>query len=534
MSKGYLTLILHAHLPYIRHPEHEYFLEENWLYEAIVESYIPLLDVFDSLLNDNIDFRITLSLSPTIVEMFDDELLQKRCLRYIDNLIGLSEKEIIRTKGDPSSEPLAIMYNERFKRIRYLYEESYKRDLTSIFKKLQDSGKVEILTTAATHAYLPTLSLYPHAVKAQIKVAIENHIKNFGRKPAGIWLPECGYYPDLDKLLKETEIKFFFVETHGILNGIPTPRYGTYNPIICPSSVVAFGRDIESSKEVWSSIEGYPGDPVYRDFYRDIGFDLETKDLKPFIHPDKIRTYTGIKYYRITDKTDIKLPYVREHAISKAEEHAERFILNRERHIEFLNATVNFNPVITAPYDMELFGHWWFEGPEWLNFVLRKVAKQNVFKMTTPSEYLCQNLEFRCIQPAMSSWGNKGYNEVWLNHTNNWIYRHIHKAVERMIEISNLHPDSNGLLQRAMNQAAREILLSQHSDWAFLMKAGTASEYAKRRITEHIEMFTKLYESIKSNNLDEKLLLEIEAKDSIFSEIDYRVYSDHERSLSKG
>ena len=127
MHKGYLILILHAHLPYIRHPEHEYFLEENWLYEAITESYIPLIDVFDRLLNDNIDFRITLSLSPTLVEMFNDSFLRERYLRYINNLIELSEKELLRNRGDISFEPLARMYNNRFKRVKFLYEEACKK-----------------------------------------------------------------------------------------------------------------------------------------------------------------------------------------------------------------------------------------------------------------------------------------------------------------------------------------------------------------------------------------------------------------------
>ena len=535
MNKGYLILVLHAHLPYIRHPEHDFFLEENWLYEAVTESYIPLLDVFEGLLNDNVEFKITLSLSPTLVEMFNDPLLRERCLRYINNLIELSEKEMQRTNGDLSFEPLARMYNNRFRRIRFLYEEYYKKDLTSAFRRLKDTGKVEIITSAATHAYLPALSIHPQAVRAQINVAVASHIKNFGNAPEGIWLPECGYFPDADRILKGAKIKFFFMEAHGILNGKPTPKYGVYKPVSCPSGVIAFGRDIESSKQVWSSIEGYPGDFAYRDFYRDIGFDLPMDYIRPHIHPDGIRTSTGIKYYRITGKTDNKMPYIREHAMDKAAEHAENFILNRKQHIEFLNNTSGFNPVITAPYDAELFGHWWFEGPDWLGLLLRKIAyNQNTFRTITASEYLNENSEFQRVNPSMSSWGYKGYNEVWLNSSNNWVYRHLHKAVERMIELSNIFPCAEGLLKRALNQAAREVLLSQHSDWAFIIKTGAASEYAVKRITEHIERFNSLYIVAKSGNINEKWLSEIEERDRVFSEIDYRIYSDHESSLSKG
>jgi len=532
---GHLILVLHAHLPYIRHPEHEYFLEENWLYEAITESYIPLIEVFDRLINDNIDFKITLSFSPTLIEMFNDSLLRERYLRYINNLIELSEKEISRTKGDISFEPLAKMYNIRFKKIKALYEESFKKDLTAAFGGLAETGKIEIITTAATHAYLPVLSIYPQAVRAQIRVAKENHTKNFGKTPSGIWLPECGYYSGADNLLKEEGVKFFFMDTHGVLNGMPSPRYGVYKPISCPSGVAAFGRDIESSKQVWSSIEGYPGDFSYRDFYRDAGFDLPIDYVKSHIHPDGIRIHTGIKYHCITGKTDNKMPYSREHALAKAEGHAEDFIYGRKRQIEFLHDTVKFNPVITAPYDTELFGHWWFEGPDWLDLLMRKIArKQDVFRTITPSEYLSAHNELQRIEPSMSSWGYKGYNEVWLNSENNWIYRHLHRAVEKMTELANAFPKSEGLLTRALNQAAREILLSQHSDWPFIIKTGAATDYSADRLTGHIENFNNLYKAIKSGSISEALLVEMENKDKVFPGIDYRVYSDRERSLSKG
>ncbi|MCX5717624.1 MAG: DUF1957 domain-containing protein [Nitrospirae bacterium] len=554
MHKGYLILVLHAHLPYIRHPEHGYFLEENWLYEAITESYIPLIDVFDRLLNDNIDFRITLSLSPALVEMFNDSLLRERYLKYINNLIELSEKELLRNRGDISFEPLARMYNERFKRIRFLYEESFKKDLTAAFRRLAETGKVEIITTAATHSYLPVLSIYPQAVRAQIRTAKENHIKNFGKAPAGIWLPECGYYNNADSLLAEAGIKFFFMDTHGILNGRPTPRYGVYKPVSCPSGVIAFGRDIESSKQVWSSIEGYPGDFAYRDFYRDAGFDLPIDYVKPHIHPDGIRTYTGIKYYCITGKTEDKMPYVREQALAKAEEHAEDFMSSKKCQIEFLYDTSGFRPAITAPYDTELFGHWWFEGPDWLNFLLRKISgDQKVFRTITPSEYLNennppspafnkggmgefseQNSGLQCVNPSLSSWGYKGYNEVWLNSSNSWIYRHMHRAVEKMTELANIFPRADGLLKRALNQAAREVLLSQHSDWAFIIKTGAAAEYASKRFSDHIDRFNGLYAAIRKGDINEAWLLELENKDKLFPEIDYRVYSDTGRRLSKG
>lgn len=282
-------------------------------------------------------------------------------------------------------------------------------------------------------------------------------------------------------------------------------------------------------------IEGYPGDFDYRDFYRDIGFDLDPDYIKSCM-PDGIRTYTGLKYYRITGKTDNKEPYVIQRAQKKAEEHAGNFIYNRELQINFLSDTLRGNarpkPIITATYDAELFGHWWFEGPEWLDSVLRKICiERRNFRTITLSEYLrsrtCKPESLQICQPSMSSWGYKGYGEVWLNNSNDFIYRHFLKATERMIYLSGRFSNAKGIRRRALNQAAREVLLSQHSDWAFIIKAGTATEYAKKRFEEHIGRFTHLYQSIISGNISEEWLNKTEDKDRIFQDIDYRVYCDY-------
>lgn len=548
MHKGYLCIILHAHLPYIRHPEHDYFLEENWLYEAITETYIPLLDMLERLINDGIDFRITLSLSPTLIEMFNDDLLRARYKRYIERLIELSEKELYRTKGDIHFEPIVKMYHQRFKRIQYLFESVYVKDLPSAFRALQDTGNIEIITSAATHAFLPNLFMYPQAIRAQCKIAVSHYWNHFHTYPKGIWLPECGYMPGIEKYIQEEGIKFFFLDTHGILHGTPLPPYGVYAPIECPAGVIAFGRDVETSKQVWSSIGGYPGDFDYRDFYRDIGFDLDLEYIKPYIHPDGIRTYTGLKYYRITGKTDVKEPYCIETAHEKASEHARDFVSKRELQIRFLSETVqarqtNLMPVVTATYDAELFGHWWFEGPEWLDSLFREIhSVRRNFKTITPSEYLGLHAgrpaSLQVCQPSLSSWGYRGFNEFWLNRSNDYIYRHIHKAVERMIYLADRfsapsihHSSTPLLLKRALNQAARELLLAQQSDWAFMMKAGTATRYAEKRFQEHIMRFTALYQSIIAEHISEEWLNEIEDKDRIFQDIDYRVYGS---SLSNG
>ncbi|MDK2836820.1 MAG: 1,4-alpha-glucan branching enzyme [Thermosediminibacterales bacterium] len=528
LEKGYVSLVLHAHLPYVRHPEHEFFLEEKWYYEAVTETYIPLIKVFDALIREDVDFRITMTLTPTLVSLMSDELIQKRYQRYLEKLIELSEKEVERTRShQPEFHDTAKVYRSLFTEVYQIYTDYCRGNLVGAFKRFQDSGHLEIITSAATHGFLPHMVQVPEAVRAQIKVGIDSYIKHFGRRPRGFWLPECAYTSELDEFLKKEGISYYILETHGVLFADPKPKYATFAPILSPGGVAAFGRDIESSKQVWSATEGYPGDYEYREFYRDIGHDLDFDYIKPYIHPDGIRIQTGIKYYKITGKVDLKdkQPYNYKRAISKAEEHAGNFMFNREHQIRYASGGMDKPPIVLCPYDAELFGHWWFEGPKWLEFLFRKASKdQNTFKFITPSEYLDKYPRIQICSPNPSSWGNKGYFEVWLNKNNDWIYRHLHQAVRKMVELTERFTDARGLRRDALNQAARELLLAQSSDWAFIMDSGTMVEYAVKRTKDHIYRFNKLYEDIVNNKIDENWLRNITYLDNIFPDIDYRVY----------
>lgn len=526
MPKGYLALVLHSHLPYVRHPEHDRFLEEGWLFEAITETYLPLLKVFDGLVRDNVDFRVTLSLTPTLIAMLTDPLLQQRYVRHLNRLIELAGHEVLRTRSQPAFHPLALMYRDLFREAKQAFQEQYGRNLVAAFRRFQDLGKAEIITCAATHAFLPLLQ-NRNAVRAQVLVAAEQHTRHLGAAPRGIWLPECGYAEGIDEVLAEAGIGYFFTDAHGILHATPRPQYGVYAPITCPSGVAAFGRDRESSVQVWSAQEGYPGDPAYRDFYRDAGFDLDLDYVRPYLHADGARVHLGIKYHRITGRTDQKEPYDRSEALERAAVHAADFLFNREQQMERLAGSMpDRRPLVTAPYDAELFGHWWFEGPDWLNFLFRKIGQdRRAIELITPSEYLDRHPRRQKAAPAPSSWGHKGYAEFWLNSSNDWIYRHLHRAGDRMVDLARSHPAAQGVTRRALAQAARELLLAQASDWAFIMRAGSHVDYAVKRTQEHLLLFTRLYDAIRSGHVDEAWLEGIEYRDNCFPDIDYRVYA---------
>jgi 1,4-alpha-glucan branching enzyme len=443
----------------------------------------------------------------------------------------LTNKEMNRVRWEPEFFALAEMYRSRFIKCRELFVDKYQNNLLFGFKHYFENSNLELVTCGATHGFLP---LMPNeaARRVQIEVGCREFERHFGRRPKGIWLPECGYAPGVDLLLRDSGLQYCFVESHGVLYAKPRPRHAVYAPIACPkSSVAVFARDLESSKQVWSSVEGYPGDFVYREFYRDVGFDLDLDYVKPHLHSLGVRTNLGIKYYKITGPGDLsqRKPYDRAAAMQKAAEHAGHFMFHREMQVGWLAKEMDRPPLVVAPYDAELFGHWWFEGPEWINFLLRKIDKdQETVKTMTPTEYLERFPDLQRCQPPLSTWGAGGYCEVWLDESNDWIYPHLHECADRMETLANNHRDPEPLTHRALNQAARELLLAQSSDWAFIIKTATMVEYAVNRTKWHVHNFLQLEEQISGGTIDEDFLSDLESRHNLFPELDYRLYTNSE------
>ena len=524
MSKGYLSFILHAHLPFVRHPEYERFMEEDWLFEALSETYLPLLRMLNNLSAEGIPYKLTLSISPTLSAMLTDELLTTRYVKHLERLIELGEKEVVRVENDPEFLDLATMYLSLFRQNMEDFVDLYRKNILWGFRNLEKEGHIEIITTASTHAFLPLYTEFPQSMEAQIQSAIISHGRNFGKKPKGFWLPEMGYSPGIDQYLKANNVKYFFAAAHGIILADTKPKYGVFAPLKLPSGTFAFGRDFTAADAVWSSETGYPSDPVYREFYRDIGYDLPLDYIKPYIYEPDIRVNTGYKYYAVTGETD-KVIYNRSKALKRVDEHAEHFIEQRMKQMKKLEEVPELDPLFVVPFDAELFGHWWFEGVDWLESVIRKVHRAgSPITTITPEYYLKNEFPLQTGTPSFSSWGNKGYAEVWLDGKNDWIYRHIHKAIERMAELVHRFPEESGLKLRVLNQAAREVLLSMSSDWPFIMKTGTTVPYAEKRIREHIHNFNYIYDNLCRNTVDTAWLTVVEKKNNIFPDMDYRIF----------
>lgn len=522
MPLGYLSLVLHAHLPFVRHPEHADFLEEDWFFEAVSETYAPLLMKLENLREQQIPFRLTLVVTPTLASMMEDVLLSERLERYVDRKISLLTQETRRV-SHLHVHYLARQYLAEFSDIKSFIFERYHGWLLDSVRSLMTSGHLDVITCTATHGFLPLMNS-DSAMRNQIKTAVDAHKKFFGRASRGIWLAECGYTPDIDSMLVENGIEYTFVDSHGLLFGEPEPVFGVYAPVITKSGLNVFGRDQESSRQVWSQKEGYPGDTNYREFHRDLGYDADYDYIKQYLHSDGVRRGVGIKYHKITGSTDLsqKEYYDPVQATERAAIHAGNFLFNRQAQLRALTGKTHNPPIIVAPYDAELFGHWWYEGPQFLDFLIRKIAfDQTELKLTTCADYL-DRYPIRQLQtPNPSTWGSEGYNTVWLNGGNAWVYRHQHWAEHKMDELSSRFPRPEGKLKRALKQLKRELLLLQSSDWAFIMTTGTTVPYATRRFREHIDRFLKICSQIETNSIDNQFLSDLEKQDMIFPDIDF-------------
>jgi 1,4-alpha-glucan branching enzyme len=472
---------------------------------------------FEKLRDEGIPFQVTMSVTPPLATMMEDGVLQNRLRLYIDKHVELLGKEI-RFAQSAHVKYLAEYYRQNLSAIKdFLFNKHGGRILSSV-RGLLDSGHLEVITCTATHGFLPLMTGLP-AWRAQISAAVKSHEKHFGRKPRGIWLAECGYTEGVEQALAEHGIEYFFVDSHGILFGDPQPLYGVYAPVITEAGVNVFARDPESSKQVWSQKEGYPGDFEYREFYRDLGYDADYEYIKPYLHSDGTRRGIGIKYHKITGGVDLssKEYYDPDKAARKTDEHAGNFLFNRQAQVRYLKDKTKNPPIIVSPYDAELFGHWWYEGPQFLEALIRKMSHiRSEVELISCATYLDRHPIRQIQKPNMSTWGSEGHNLVWLNGANAWLYRHQHWAEEKLLKIRQSFPNPSGDLKRAIDQLQRELLLMQSSDWAFIMTTGTTVSYATKRFRDHLDRFFQLADQIEGNKISTSYLADLESRDYIF------------------
>ncbi|MBE3556561.1 MAG: DUF1957 domain-containing protein [Firmicutes bacterium] len=488
MPAASVCLILHAHLPWVFHPDQPHAIEQRWLPECLLESYLPLLMMLEKLAQEGVPYHLAFSISPSLLSMWENAVLMDHFARYMDNLEALCQQEIARASWNRQRLSLLRDYQDRFAAVRR-YFERYGRRPAAALKQLIQSGHIELMTTSATHAFLPLLAEDQQAVYLQIHAGIAYVRRKLELDPQGFWLPECGYFPGVDHFLKTEGIRYLITDTHGLLYAEPRPRYGPFAPVILPASgIAAFARDPNASREVWSATEGYPGAPFYREFYADAADELDEPTLRRFVHPEGLRVQTGLKYYRITGQTHAKEPYDPALARAQAKADAYDFVSKREQESAFLAHRFDRPPALIAPFDAELFGHWWYEGPQWLEEVLRLLARRETLQASTPGDILREQDRLQPTFPAPTSWGEGGYFDLWINPKTSWLVPALHRASQQMqAHQSKLAPP---LFEAAM----RELFLAQASDWPFIIATQSNAAYAQKRIHTHLDRLTAILE----------------------------------------
>jgi len=551
---GYFTLVLHSHLPYVR-------LAGRWphgeemLHQAIAETYIPLLNALYDLKGEGFHPRLTIGLTPILLEQLADEDVRAHFDMYLEERLTLVEADLIRFEAGRQAHEayLARFYRDWYAGIRDSFRNRYQRDLVGAFMRLQEEGNLDIITSAATHAYLPLLAR-DSSIYGQLQTGISAYWNRLRTAPRGVWLPECGYRPPymegdryrpgLEEFLADLNLQYFFTDTHAIrggqlvgklagdvagpYGGIPERRLvrtvderpqatqrTTMRPYYVRAAKVAvYGRDEGTGLQVWSATHGYPGDFLYREFHR--------KDA-----------HSGIQYWRITSNTaglGEKELYDPQPAFQKVKDHAAHFVhLVREELASFA-ATSDVPGIVVSAYDTELFGHWWFEGVAWLQEVLRLMERSEEIGLTTAEEYLAQYPPDEVIDLPESSWGEGGGHWTWLNPETEWLWPLVHHAERRMEQLVARYPAAEGEMAEVLTQAARELVLLEASDWPFLISTGQAKEYAIGRFQQHLARFNVLAAMAERGEplsaSDREFLASTREQDNPFPQIDYRAFRE--------
>jgi 1,4-alpha-glucan branching enzyme len=513
-----ISLVLEAHLPFVREYSKEDDLslagEEGRFFEYISETLLPLLDVLDKLENDHVQFRLALAISPVLCHMLCDEHLQKKYLSYLDKQIEFGMCELNRTEGN-INKLAETYYNQAVDR-KIAYNDKYERNLLKAFDVYRRRGKIEILGSCATHPFLPFIGHNGESLQAQIETPISIYRRNFGNCPQGFWLPDLGWTPAIEPYLRAYNYSYTVVESHGLLFGSPAPARGCFYPVKTPNGTFIIARDLYAIRE----IEKIASDESYRNNNRDVGYELPPENVSLFLNAEGGRSMTGYKYWSRRQNNEIYNPQA---AYDRITEYARTYLENTITRLEEASNHMKETPISLVCSNL---GFLWHECPKFIETLFRMASGYSKIKFTCPSEYIYkQDLSsFQVVSPAFSSSGANGYAETWLNTSNDWIYRHLYRAMERMTELAERFPDDTGLKERILNQAAREILLAQSSDWPALLYKQDSTEYARNNAENALRNFTTIYEALGSNYISTEWLTTLERRHNIFPNINYRVF----------
>lgn len=518
-----LCLVLNAHLPFVREQANHNLapstIAENWFFEVLSETYLPLLELFDRLEMDSIPFKIGLSISPILGQMMSDGLLLSKYTANLDHQIEFGERELERLKDQPEMLSIAKGYFDRAVDRRAAFSTRYDGDVIKVLDHYCQRGNLEIIACPATHAFLPSLCQFPEAAQAQMEAAQPFYRYSFGLFPRGLWLPELGWSKELDSIISSFGYKYTVADSHGFIFGNPPPSKGSFFPVRTPESVSIFSRDYYACREMSLLADS----EHYRDNSLDIGFELPTSEISQFLTKHGARCYTGYKYWKMGGCGELYDP---ERARRSAYEHAKAFYDHCRKRLITASKHMQEMPVSVVAFNADAFGRYWHEGSIFLENLFRLAAKDGELPLMTPSEYLGrQNASsFEVSAPDFSTWGSNGYAEQWLDSSNDWVYRHLNRASARMMEMAENYDDVSDLKERALNQAARELMLAQASDWPAMLQRREHTEYARKQIETALRNFNTIYNALSTSNISTEWLIRLERRHNIFPHMNYRIF----------
>jgi 1,4-alpha-glucan branching enzyme len=518
-KKGLLTICLNVHLPFTHFTSFNELFQERWLFETILECYLPMIATFHRLSVDKVPFKVLLSLSPMLITMLQDEVIQTKFIFYIRHRLEKAEQEVKRTTGTPY-EAMAKHYLALLEQYDALYR-MIGGDFVNCLTQAQEKGWVELITTGATSMFLPIYAQFPSAIKAQISTAVSFHKQQFGSRTQGFFVPYCAYYPGLDRVLQQQGLSYFITSGHSVLQGNPAPLNAIYAPVETSLGMVAFPRNRAVSDAFWRSKEGYAWHPSYRDFYRydtNASHDVMSIDTYNILFMQQDEPYCeGFKYLAMATDANFKPSvYDFEKAMAQVSIHATEFIKDRLSEFSGARRSMDKVPHVLGVIDLELLGHRWFEGPWFIEELFRQLHLQDDIEMIHPSEYMHHFLNLQVVDPSFSSWGLEGYSQIWLDDSTDWLVRHLFKAVERMIELAMRFPHATGLKKRVLNQAAREVMLATAGDWPLLIWHKTNKELAVDQVRLHLANFYQIYEAMGRNTVRTDWLTTMERQNPVF------------------
>jgi 1,4-alpha-glucan branching enzyme len=502
------SIFLHTHMPYVRR-NGDWPCGEQWILEAWAESYLPIWSLVEDLTSGDLPGKLALTLVPVLAEQLQDEYLQERLAAYLKNRIRQAGEEIERLKGmgDEPRAALAALHRDRLSQLSEQFEGRWKGRMLEVLKEGMDSGRVEILTSAATHSHLPSLGSAA-CRRAQIKLGLESYRRYFQRDPCGLWIPECSYMPELDEVLEEFSPPLrYVILDFGAVESSPENAH-TWEPRrLGSTSLLVLTRDLVAHDLVWT-IEGIPSHPYYRDYAK--------RDEDGYGH--------GFHYWRITSLTtplDHKDIYYPQKAHEQAREDARIFVSGvrkRKGHIQELLGSQDSPAVILAGYDTELLGHWWLEGPLWLREVLLLLHEDMELPCDVAQKALLGDVP--TLSPSLTTWSLEGDFTTWVNPSTTAIWERVHRAEEdflaRIHSVSEKTPEE----ERILRQAARELLLIEASDWTYMITRERAEDYARERVSIHLDRLYHLLQMLEQGEIDTTLLDELEETDNIFPHLD--------------